>query len=385
MDEVEKTPVRLPGKLLVLSIFGLATQIIASLLPGQDLAPLPRALTWAVTVLLIAVDRPKTAPVGILAVMCGLLSSQLILFFHEAHSQSLATVLSGCELFLASFSISSILCMPLRDPSLQSYGIGSAFEKPHHSLRSPEDNLTLWQFMTVSWMTPMISVGSQRQLNDEDVWQLSFEFQHQLLHQKFRELGGSVVRRLLQANGLDLIILLSLGTIEALSSKSCSRSGRPDWPVDDLLSDFAGPVLLQQLLRAMENESAPRSKAVIFAVLSLLVRLLACQSSVFSLWYSRRSYERSRGALITMLYEKTLSRKIIGDTVVSETSVPVEGDNNGVGIEDDTCPTRRGALQKLTGPFKKFGRFVEKRIWKSSAQLEVKQAASIGKIYNLMR
>ncbi|KAI4171387.1 MAG: hypothetical protein LQ343_004343 [Gyalolechia ehrenbergii] len=202
-------------------------------------------------------------------------------------------------------------------------------------------------------------------LNDEDVWQLSFEFQHQLLHQKFRELKGTVVRRLLQANGLDLIILLGLGTIEALSN-------------------FAGPVLLQQLLRAMEDGSAPQSKAVIFATLSLLVRLFACQSSVFSLWYSRRSYERSRGELIMMLYEKTLARKIIGDTAVSEKPGSVEGENEDVGLEDDTSPNGREAFKKLTGPFKRFGQFLTKRICKPSAQEEVKQAASIGKIYNLM-
>lgn len=153
--------------------------------------------------------------------MCGLLSSQLTLIFYDARSGSPVKVLRGCELVLASLSISSILCMPLRDPSLPSADISPAFERPHHFLRSPEDNLTLWQFMTVSWMSPLISIGSKRQLNDEDVWQLSFEFQHRLLHQKFRELEGSVVRRLLQANGLDLIILLGLGAIEALSSTYC--------------------------------------------------------------------------------------------------------------------------------------------------------------------
>lgn len=110
--------------------------------------------------------------------------------------------------------------MPLRDPKLPSGGIGAASEKPDHLLRSPEDDLTLWQFMSVSWMSPMISVGTQRQLNSEDVWKLSFEFQHRLLHEKFRDLGGSVVRRLLFANGLDLLILGGLGTLEALSSTS---------------------------------------------------------------------------------------------------------------------------------------------------------------------
>ena len=70
-------------------------------------------------------------------------------------------------------------------------------------------------------MSSLISIGSTRQLDDEDVWQLGFEFQHQILHAKFRELGGSVVRRLLAANGLDLVILLCLGVLEALAGRCC--------------------------------------------------------------------------------------------------------------------------------------------------------------------
>lgn len=113
--------------------------------------------------------------------------------------------------------------MPLRDPIWESDDISPAYEKPDHQRRSPEDNLTLWQFMSVSWMSSLIAIGSSRQLNDEDVWQLSLEFQHRILHDKFRELGGSVVRRLLVANGLDLVILLCLGVLEAFSSGCCYK------------------------------------------------------------------------------------------------------------------------------------------------------------------
>ena len=72
--------------------------------------------------------------------------------------------------------------------------------------------------MTVSWMTPLISLGSARQLNDGDVWSLPFEFQHSILHDSFRELEGSVVRRLISANGLDLVIISFLAILELLAS-----------------------------------------------------------------------------------------------------------------------------------------------------------------------
>ncbi len=67
-------------------------------------------------------------------------------------------------------------------------------------------------------MKPLISLGSARQLNDEDVWSLAFEFQHRILHDCFRELKGSVVRRLITANGFDLVIISSLAVLESLAS-----------------------------------------------------------------------------------------------------------------------------------------------------------------------
>ena len=125
---------------------------------------------------------------------------------------------ASLELLTGLSAVVVILCMPLRDPDLTKDGICPPFEPPTNQLRSPEDNLTLWQFMTVSWMTPLISLGSARQLNDEDVWSLAFEFQHSILHDSFRALRGSVVRRLIVANGLDLVIISTFAVVESLAS-----------------------------------------------------------------------------------------------------------------------------------------------------------------------
>jgi hypothetical protein len=132
----------------------------------------------------------------------------------------------------------------------------------------------------------------------------------------------------------------------------------------------------------MENPLAPRRAALNYAVLSLVVRLIAAQSSVFTLWYGRRAYERSRGEMITMLYEKTLSRK-----VVSVSSKPVVGldsghmaNGNGNGTVQKTDSTssqklRRFLIRPLTW------------IWrpKKAEVVKKKDFASMGKILNLMR
>ena len=144
-------------------------------------------------------------------------STQLILLIDRSalHDRRLPASL---ELLTGVSVIMVMLCMPLRDPGLPNDEISPPFGHPRSRHRSPEDNLSLLQFMTVSWMSPLISLGSARQLNDEDVWSLAFEFQHSTLHDCFRQLKGSVVRRLITANGLDLVIISSLAVLESLAS-----------------------------------------------------------------------------------------------------------------------------------------------------------------------
>ena len=106
--------------------------------------------------------------------------------------------------------------MPLREPALPCIDIAAVAQRPSSDFRSPEDNLRLWQFLTVSWMAPLISIGRKRQIQEDDVWYLGFQFQHQRLHDKFRRLRGSVVSRLLQANGIDIFIIALIAIAQLL-------------------------------------------------------------------------------------------------------------------------------------------------------------------------
>ena len=124
----------------------------------------------------------------------------------------LVLCISACACFL-------ILRLPLQGSEPYGPGVCNIFEPPTSRLRSPEEALTPWQFMSISWMAPLISIGSTRQLHSGDVWKLPFEFQHKILHEDFRELSGSVVKRLLNANGLDLIITTGLAILESVASK----------------------------------------------------------------------------------------------------------------------------------------------------------------------
>lgn len=196
--------------------------------------------------------------------------------------------LGGALPLLASLVV--MLNMPMRNPLLDSSGISIPFTVPTSDLRSPEDIITLWQWMSVSWMAPLIKIGYQRQLNETDVWFFSREFQHSRLHERFRALSGTVFVRILKANGLDLVIITGLGVLE-------------------VSAELTEPLLLKQLLGALMSEPQNLKIAFTYAILILLARLYRAQSGIFSMWFQRRNYERCRGEMITMIYEKTLRRK----------------------------------------------------------------------------
>ena len=153
-----------------------------------------------------------------------------------------------------------------------------------------------------------------------------------------------------------------------------------------MITDYALPSLLQQLLRSLDDPHSPPCDAVTYAVLSLIARLIASQSAVFSVWYSRRCYERSRGEMIIMLFEKTLSRKVIGNHPASQKSTLGEAQTGDT--THDTEPGRMNTIRPLTkvvASIKTKIKIISKLHPQSRAFQGAKQPASIGKILNLMR
>ncbi|KAB5578018.1 P-loop containing nucleoside triphosphate hydrolase protein [Coniochaeta sp. 2T2.1] len=272
--------------------------------------------------------------------------------------------------------------MPLRQPTLSTADISKPFDSPTSNLRSPEDLITMWQWMTVSWMGTLIGVGKSRQINADDVWFLPFEFQHTRLHQLFRDVKGSVIGRLFKANGPDLIITCCLGIFESLAS----------------LSEV---VFLKQMLGALDADDPNPRAAIVYGVFILLARLAQAQSGVFSLWFSRRCYERSRGEMITMIYEKTLRRKAFtfpsgGATSTAAPSRPVAPLPPALEEPDDVADdVSDPAVTNVVEPSAFQSLWTWARRGNRKSELETKpptpptkpeeSPASTGKILNLMR
>ncbi|KAI1454375.1 canalicular multispecific organic anion transporter 1 [Annulohypoxylon moriforme] len=349
--------------LLALSAIGLVLAILAAVSPPFNTVRILELVPWVAALFIIILGRPRKTPKTLLVIftttsVCGLIS--LVAWYNETDRVNIIQVAS---VGVALATIFLILSMPLRDPSLDPTGIADSAFPPTSQLRSPEDNLSLWQFMTISWLSPLITKGFRDTLNDEDVWVLPYEFQHERLHMLFRDLKGSIIKRLLLANGLDLFIITFLGIIGTTAN-------------------LANPALLQRLLQAIEGGPSQTKDSVFFAFAILFVRIVDAQSSVLQTWYSRRAYERSRGELLTAVYAKTLSRKSFG----LRTDLGEPPQENGFESDEET-PLIGEIQEPEKSRFVRVLEFLRLRKSKDQSEAEIiaEQPATMGKILNLMR
>ena len=158
--------------------------------------------------------------------------------------------------------------------------------------------------------------------------------------------------------------------------------------------------MLQRVLASMNDRESPRSATITYACISVIFRLTSAQITIFNLWYQRRAYERSRGELITMLYEKTLNRKIVGAKQEStpsnssnghengelngDTNIDTNGDTNGT--TNSSVHTSNKSDATLKSLFKTVYGAMPSLFSKKAKPVEKESdAASMGKILNLMR
>ncbi|KAK7465464.1 hypothetical protein VKT23_005441 [Stygiomarasmius scandens] len=173
---------------------------------------------------------------------------------------------------------------------------------PSVYLTSPEDGVNLWQWLTFSFIEPILDVAQKRTLNDEDVWKLPPFFAHKNIFKKCLDYRTqhpkhSLLRFLLVSNSLDLILDVTL----------------------ELWSAFVGFVpaySLREILSALPRGDA--ETAYFWAFVTFVAHLSFAQKDLLKQWHTRRCYERTRGQLFCAIHYKALKRQDVSGQVTRE-------------------------------------------------------------------
>ncbi|KAH7252586.1 hypothetical protein BKA59DRAFT_474928 [Fusarium tricinctum] len=338
--------------LMLISLAGLGLAISSAIVHSRRTASLLELVPWTVAALLTVVDLPVQTPR--LLLMQYLLMTATTLVLHAM--QYLSFKANSLDFFQAGHLTLTLLAivvignMPLRNPFWGALDIGNARVAPSNRVRSPEDNLTLFQFWTMRWVNPLSKIASKREIAVEDVWQLPYEFQHWRLYMAFRTLKGKLLPCLIEANGLDLFIGTFAGILERVAEVSNLR-------------------LTSKLYQALDKNDP--AEAGLWCVVILTIDTVRQIARTSSGWYARKAYERSRGETFIGLFGKLLTRAVPGSEMTEKdpsTNVQETGTSSG----------RFGKLSKV---FKCFGRSKPKQPEKPNPDHQ----ASNAKVVNLIR
>lgn len=362
----------------LIAVAGLVLSIVPlALAPRRWLAwGVLEVIPWCCAVLMTAIDQPIKA-------------HRILMFLYfiivlTAAGMYSAHFLDHTLRSIDPFRVSRIvLCivamaiiagkMPIRDPAWGVGDIGGGRQPPSYYLRSPEDNLTLFQFWTVIWVNPLAHLSRVRELTVEDVWQLPLDYQHNRLYLAFRDVKGRLIPRLLEANGLDLCISAFLSVVEKVAEVSSIR-------------------LTSRLYKALDAANSDVSEAVFWCIIMLCVDVLRQVAKTTADWYSRKSYERSRGETFIALFSKLLTRAVPGSDVM-EKGPPEEDDEEE---EDDPLSgvkrSKKGMSRRLWDRFRQRNKTRKTKAATApllgderDAKTAQGQPASNAKIVNLVR
>ncbi|CAE6476012.1 unnamed protein product [Rhizoctonia solani] len=288
---------------------------------------------------------------------------------------------------------------------------------------SLEDYCTLWQWMTFTWVSPIISLGVLRPLEEKDVWRLSRSMRTRTLMRKFLQVQRpSLLRRILVANAMDLFLDGSLTVISTLMNFSAPfflnltlRAMFDDQPVSASSASFSTSSLTDNLhfyasvsldsiflptwirtfggaeqafTSATESpRKLQRSDAYFFAIAAFVCQLIKSQSDLQHLYFSRRASVRVKGELVASVYEKALKRKDVTGAVQKNQEKDVKGKGKGKAAKpedpQDSSSADVGKIVSLiAADSERVSRFVSMGPFIYDAPLSIIIACTM--LYNLM-
>ncbi|KAF8310766.1 P-loop containing nucleoside triphosphate hydrolase protein [Clavulina sp. PMI_390] len=198
-----------------------------------------------------------------------------------------------------------------------------------------EDSLNLYQWLTFNWIGDFVYLGTQRPLQESDVWQLSGIVRAKVVMTKFRNfrLGSKLMRRVVAANAIELLLDFVLTLVTAtltvvqpflmnliLQELTLEASSSPAIAAPSFIPVMLGNTYLSKALPARGPYLA-----YVYTGLAFLARLVSAQAESQRRYFVRRATTRIESELIGTIYEKALVRKDITG------SIPVAKEGNGEG------------------------------------------------------
>ncbi|KLO18997.1 P-loop containing nucleoside triphosphate hydrolase protein [Schizopora paradoxa] len=156
----------------------------------------------------------------------------------------------------------------------------------------PEDYTTLWQWMSLGWIDPLVKQGTYRTLNENDVSNLSPTMRAKPVFLKFNALKrSSLLRQLWAANSVDVSIDVALHFV-------------------NIVLNYTVPFFLKRIIDAIEDPTPEhQAQAYIYAFLMFCSTMLRAEVEIQHLWFGRRGSVRIRSELMSAIYDKALKRK----------------------------------------------------------------------------
>lgn len=330
---------------------GFVLSIVPIGLNPRELRAIAEIVPWLCATLITAFERPTHTPRILLLQYLLVFGAGMATYSAQFLDHTLGALdpFRLARLFLALAGIITIGNMPIRNPAWDTEDIGNPKLPPSHHVRSPEDNLTLFNFWAMTWVYPLAKICRKKEIGVEDVWQLPIEFQHTRLYMAFRELHGKLLPCLIEANGLDLFIGTTLAVVEKVAEVTNIR-------------------LTSRLYNALDHGDP--NEANFWCAVMLCLDIVRQVSKTTSTWYARKAYERSRGETFIALFGKLLTRAVPGSDITEK------------GPADDTHdhPINDGTKERR-GCFGRCGR--RKKV--KSTETTQNAPASNAKVVNLVR
>ncbi|KAG8878137.1 hypothetical protein FRB98_006383 [Tulasnella sp. 332] len=260
-------------------------------------APFLTSITWLYAAIRPVIHPTATPPYDMFFLflthfISAALDIGVPIYMHHHAAWTLPTI-SAMVVLLANLAtimilLSVILAMPLSIPSERARRL-----MKEGKCLAEEDYTSLFGWITFSWAEPLVKRGITKELEAEDVPEMSPSMQSKPVYERFMQLKSStLLRRIFAANSLDFII----DVVFTLVSSICN---------------YATPFFLKRILDDITFNPDPklRSAGYIYALLSFAALLAKAESDVQHLWAGRRASTRIKTELMAAVYMKALRRK----------------------------------------------------------------------------